>query len=98
MLRGGRWGVVDQADVVLQDMQADVNAMLAALASAVQPTIDAMREFTRLAAEAADQLRHQYMPLILELDRIIRRHETLRAQMRRKGKPGWRHWRGHGRG
>lgn len=24
--------------------------------------------------------------------------ETLRTQMRRKGRPGWRHWRGYGRG
>ena len=84
----------DQADVILHEMQAGVSAMRAAIATVVQPATDALLALGRCMDDAADQLRRGYMPLILELDRSIRRHEMLRAQMRRKGKPGWRFRRG----
>lgn len=88
----------DKADAILQEAQDDVRMFQEAITTAMQPVVEALQAFGRGMKEAASQLQDEYMPLIRELDRAIRRYETIRAQMRRKGRPGWRHWRGHGRG
>lgn len=86
----------DQTDLIPEEMRGDVEALTAALERAMQPYIDDMCAFVAGCESASEAIRLDFLPLLRELDCIIRRHETLRAQMRRKGRPGWRHWRGHG--
>lgn len=56
----------------------NASAMISALAPCVENARDALRAF---------------LPFALDADRQIRRQLTLRYQLKRKGRPGWKHLR-----